>query len=99
MAVIVEMQNTGDPRVRMEVLAMIEHVLSGRPGEWRVSIIGSRENDNWEMKIEGPKGFQRTIHPGRRGRRAPAERNPPLTPQAVTGELMRLPMKFEGNVT
>lgn len=39
---------------------MIEHALSGRPGEWRVLIIGSRENDNWEMKIEGPRGFQRS---------------------------------------
>jgi hypothetical protein len=38
---------------------MIEHVLSGRLG-WRVSIIRSRENDNWGMKIEGPKGFQKT---------------------------------------
>jgi hypothetical protein len=60
MAVTVEMQNTGDPRTRTEVVAMIEHVLSGRPGEWRVSVIGSRENDNWEMKIEGPTGFQRS---------------------------------------
>ena len=39
---------------------MIEHVLSGRLGEWRVSIIGSRENDNWEMKIEEPRGFRRS---------------------------------------
>jgi hypothetical protein len=60
MAITVEMQNTGDPRVRTEVIAMIEHVLSGRPGEWRVSIVGSRENDNWEMKIEGPRAFQRS---------------------------------------
>ena len=22
---------------------------------------GSRENDNWEMKIEGPKGFERSF--------------------------------------
>jgi hypothetical protein len=60
MAITVEMQNTGDPRVRTEVVAMIEDVLSGRAGEWRVSIIGTRENDNWEMKIEGPIGFQRS---------------------------------------
>jgi hypothetical protein len=60
MAVTVEMQNTGDPRTRSEVVATIEHVLSDRLGEWQVSIVGSRENDNWEMKIEGPRGFQRS---------------------------------------
>ena len=54
------MQNTGDYGVRAEIIAMIEHVFSERPGEWRVSITGSRENDDWEMKIEGPKGFERS---------------------------------------
>jgi len=28
-------------------------------GEWRVSIVGSRGRDDWEMKLEGPKGFER----------------------------------------
>jgi hypothetical protein len=60
MAVVVEMQNTGDPRARVEVAAVIEHLLSDRPGEWRVSIIGSRENDNWELRIGGPNGFERS---------------------------------------
>lgn len=54
------MQNTGDSRTRGEIVAVIEHVLSDRPGEWRVSIVGSRANDNWEMKVEGPKGFERS---------------------------------------
>jgi len=54
------MQNTGDPRVRGEIVAIIEHVLSDRPGEWQVSIVGSRANDNWEMKVEGPAGFERS---------------------------------------
>ena len=54
------MQNTGDPRVRGEIVAIIEHVLSDRAGEWRVSIVGSRANDNWEMKVEGPEGFERS---------------------------------------
>ena len=54
------MQNTGDPRVRGEIVAIIEHVLSDRPGEWRVSIVGSHGNDNWEMKVEGPAGFERS---------------------------------------
>ena len=54
------MLNTGDSRMRTEVVAMIEHVFSDKPGDWHVSIAGSRENDTWEMKIEGPKGFERS---------------------------------------
>src|SRR5713226_2408406 len=60
MAVTVEMQNTGDSRTRREILAGVEHVLSDVAGEWRVSIVGSRANDNWEMKVEGPQGFERS---------------------------------------
>ena len=56
----IEMQNTGDPRSRSEILAGVEHVLSDVAGEWRVSIVGSRANDNWEMKVEGPRGFERS---------------------------------------
>jgi hypothetical protein len=37
MAVTVEMHNTGDPVLRAEVVSVIEHVLSDRPGDWRVS--------------------------------------------------------------
>ena len=57
---MVEMQNTGDPRARNEIVAMIEHVLTDKPGDWRISITGSRGNDDWEMKIEGPNGFERS---------------------------------------
>ena len=60
MSVTIEMQNTGDARARTEILAGVEHVLSGVAGEWWVSIVGSRENDNWEMKVEGPQGFERS---------------------------------------
>jgi hypothetical protein len=60
MAVTIEMQNTGDPRARREILAGVEHVLSDVAGEWRVSIVGSRANDNWEMKVQGPRGFERS---------------------------------------
>jgi hypothetical protein len=60
MAVTIEMQNTGDHRARTEILAGLEHVLSDAAGEWRVSIVGSRANDNWEMKVEGPQGFERS---------------------------------------
>ncbi len=60
MAVTVEMQNTGDPGLQREVAATIEHALADRPGDWRVSIIGSQANDRWEMKIIGPNAFERS---------------------------------------
>jgi hypothetical protein len=59
MAVSLELHNTGDPGAGTEVRALVEHALSDRAGDWRVSIIGSRANDNWEMKVEGPNGFER----------------------------------------
>jgi hypothetical protein len=59
MAVVVEMQNTGNIAMRTEIVALIEHALCEKPGDWRVSIVGSRGCDNWEMKLEGPKGFER----------------------------------------
>ena len=37
---------------------IVEYVLSDRPGEWRVSIVGSRAKEDWEMK--GPNGFERS---------------------------------------
>jgi hypothetical protein len=60
MAVTVEMYHAGDPMVRSEVVAVIEHVFADRPGDWRESIIGSQANDRWEMKITGPKPFERS---------------------------------------
>ena len=60
MAVTVEMQNTGDPGLQREVAATIEHALADRPGDWRVSIVGSQANDQWEMKIIGPNAFERS---------------------------------------
>ena len=61
MAMVVEMHNTGClPAVRAEIVAIIEHMLAERPGDWRVSIIGSQANDQWEMKIAGPNAFERS---------------------------------------
>ena len=60
MAVTVEMYNIGDAATSREIVALIEHVLNDKPGAWRVSIIGSRADDHWEMKVEGPKGFERS---------------------------------------
>jgi hypothetical protein len=60
MAVSLELHNTGDPSVGAEVRALVEHALNDRPGDWRVSIVGSRESDGWEMKVLGPNGFERS---------------------------------------
>jgi hypothetical protein len=60
MAVTVEMHNTGDAGSRRDVVAMIEHVFSDRTGDWRVVILGSQGSDNWEMKVTGPNGFERS---------------------------------------
>jgi hypothetical protein len=60
MAVTLELHNIRDPGVGAEVRALMEHALSDRPGDWRVSIVGSRANDGWEMKIWGPNGFERS---------------------------------------
>jgi hypothetical protein len=60
MAVSVEMQHTGDSGLQAEIRAIIEHVLADRPGDWRVSIIGSQASDRWEMKITGLNAFERS---------------------------------------
>ena len=60
MAVSLELHNIGDPGIGAEVRALVEHALSDRPGDWRVSIVGSRASDNWEMKIWRPNGFERS---------------------------------------
>ena len=60
MAVTIELQNLGDTPLSKEISARIEHVLSDRPGEWRVCISGSREGENWDLRIEGPNGFERS---------------------------------------
>ena len=60
MSVIVEMHNTVDAQLQGDVKAMIEHVLSDRRGDWRISIIGSQASDRWEMTILGPHAFERS---------------------------------------
>jgi hypothetical protein len=60
MAVTVETHNTGDAAMQRDLVAMIEHVLADRTGDWRVEILGSLGSDRWEMKITGPNGFERS---------------------------------------
>jgi hypothetical protein len=60
MGVTVELQNLGDAQVCQEIVARIEHALSDKPRDWRVSIAGSHGSENWEMKVEGPSAFERS---------------------------------------
>jgi hypothetical protein len=60
MGVTAELQNLGDARLSKQIAANIEHALSDRRGDWRVTIAGSRAGQNWEMRVEGPNGFERT---------------------------------------
>ena len=59
MSLSLDIQNIGDSSLKAELIGIIEHTLNGRPGEWRVSIIGSRASDEWELKINGPNEFER----------------------------------------
>jgi hypothetical protein len=60
MGVTIELQNLGDAQLCREIIVSVEHALSDKRGEWRVSITGSRASENWEMRVEGPSGFERT---------------------------------------
>ena len=60
MGVTIELQNLGDAQLGRDITAHIEHAFADRRGDWRVSIAGSRATDNWEMRVEGPKGFERS---------------------------------------
>jgi hypothetical protein len=60
MGVTIELQNRGDPELAKDIVANVEHALSDKAGEWRVSISGSRASENWEMKVLGSNGFERS---------------------------------------
>ena len=60
MGVTIELQNLGDAELCREIAVGIEHALSEKTGDWRVSIAGSRATENWDMRVEGPNGFERT---------------------------------------
>ena len=72
MAVTVETHNTGDADLQHDLVAIVEHVLSDRPGDWHVVILGSQGTDRWEMKITGPNAFERSyILEGQLGQHEP----------------------------
>jgi hypothetical protein len=60
MGVTIDLQNLGDAALCREITAHMEHAFADRRGDWRVSIIGSRASENWEMRVEGPNGFERS---------------------------------------
>jgi hypothetical protein len=60
MAVTIELQNLGDAQLGREITVHLEHAFSSREGIWRVSISGSREADNWDLRVEGPNGLERS---------------------------------------
>ncbi len=60
MAVTIELQNLGDAQLCRDIAARLEHTFSGRQGEWRVSITGSRASENWDLRLEGPNGFEQS---------------------------------------
>ena len=60
MGITIELRNLGDARLCRDITAHLEHAFSGRPGEWRVSIAGSRAAENWDLRVEGPTGFERS---------------------------------------
>lgn len=73
MPVIVEMHNTGSADSQRDVVALVEHVLADRPGDWHVVILGSQGSDRWEMKITGPNAFERSYTlEGELGQHAPS---------------------------
>ena len=60
MGVTVELQNLGDAQLCSDITAHLEHAFADRQGEWRVSIAGSRLAESWDLRVEGPNGFERS---------------------------------------
>ena len=61
MPLAIELHNLGDAQLCRETVASIEHALGDKRGEWRVSIAGSRASENWELRVEGLNGIERTL--------------------------------------
>jgi len=60
MGVTIELLNLGDAQLCRDITAHLEHAFSGRQGEWRVTIAGSRAAENWDVRVDGPNGFERS---------------------------------------
>ena len=60
MGVTVELQNLGDAQLCRDITEHLEHAFADRQGEWRVSIAGSRVAESWDLRVDGPIGFERS---------------------------------------
>jgi hypothetical protein len=60
MGFTIELLNLGDAQLCREITAHLEHAFSDRKGDWRVSISGSRAAETWDLRVEGPHGFERS---------------------------------------
>ena len=60
MAVTIELQNLGDAQLCRDVTAYLERAFSSRQCEWCMSIAGSRAAETWDLRVEGPNGFERS---------------------------------------
>ena len=60
MGVTIELQNLGDAQLCRDITAHIEHAFADRRGDWRVTIAGSRTAENWDLRVQGPNGFERS---------------------------------------
>jgi hypothetical protein len=60
MGVTIELQGLGDAQLCRDITAHLEHAFSGRQGDWRVFIAGSRAAESWGLRVEGPNGFERS---------------------------------------
>jgi hypothetical protein len=55
------MDGTADAELWRDGIAMIEHVLSDRPGDWQVVILGSQAND-WGDEDYGPQRVRALLY-------------------------------------
>lgn len=60
MGVTIELQNLGHAQLSRDIAAHVEHAFADRRGDWRVSVAGTRASENWELRVEGPNGLERT---------------------------------------
>ena len=61
MGVTIELQNLGDAQLCRDITAHLEHAFSGRQGDWRVSIAGSRAAENWGLQLKDPMALNGRI--------------------------------------
>lgn len=60
MGVTIKLQNLDDAQLCRDIAACIERAFADRRGDWRMSIAGFRASQNWEIRVEGPNGFERS---------------------------------------